>query len=102
MTISEKKRLIFAKAVEATSNTSNYIDVSMIAAGMGYLLKEDMNPCNFYYFISELPAWMKSNARYGMPIKTLAFNFNEMCSEYSELADDVISDKECALIEQTA
>ena len=102
MTISEKKRLIFAKAVEATSNTSNYIDVAMIAAGMGYLLKEDMNSGSFDYFISELPTWMKSNARYGMPIKTLACNFNELCSEYSELADDAISDKECALIEQTA
>lgn len=102
MTISEKKRLIFAKAVEATANTSNYIDVAMIAAGMGYLLKEDMNPWNFNRFISELPHWMKLNARYGMPIKSLAFYFNEMCSEYSELADDVISDKECVLIEQTA
>ncbi|MDO1603233.1 hypothetical protein [Lactiplantibacillus plantarum] len=102
MTISEKKRLIFAKAVEATSNTSSYIDVAMIAAGMGYLLKKDMDPWNFNCFISELPNWMKSNARYGMPIKTLACNFNEMCSEYSELADDVISDKECALIEQPA
>ena len=102
MTISEKKRLIFAKAVESTSNTSNYIDVAMIAAGMGYLLKEDMNPWSFDCFISELPTWMKSNARYGMPIKTLALNFNEMCSEYSELANDVISDKECLLIEQTA
>lgn len=102
MTISEKKRLIFAKAVEATSNTSNYIDIAMIAAGMGYLLKENMNPWSFDRFISELPSWMKSNARYGMPIKSLAFYFNEMCSEYSELADDVISDKECALIEQPA
>lgn len=99
MTISEKKRLIFAKAVEATSNTSNYIDVAMIAAGMGYLLKEDMHPWSFDCFISDLPNWMKSNARYGMPIKSLAFYFNEMCSEYSELSDDIISDKECVLIE---
>lgn len=102
MTISEKKRIIFAKAVEATSNTSNYIDVAMIAAGMGYLLKENMKPCNFDYFISELPHWMKLNARYGMPVKSLAFYFNEMCSEYPELAEDVISENECILIAQTA
>lgn len=91
MTIKEKKQLIFEKAAEALTDCFNDKDKAMIAAGMGYMLKDDMSPRNFYWFILDLPNFMELNARYGMPIDSFAYYFNEFFSDYLELSGDSIT-----------
>lgn len=93
MTIKEKKQLIFEKAAEALTDYSNGKDKVMIAAGMGYMLKDDMNPRDFYWFILDLPGFMELNARYGMPINSFVYYFNKFFSDYPELSGDSITSK---------